>query len=80
VGGFVLSEGTEINLEYTVLRFNKEQKEGVARFSDTLAASAVIGAVVGITGHSQISRWEIGVLFTACSILLTFSYFLRSTK
>lgn len=63
-----------------MLKFNKEQKEGVARFIDTLAASAVIGAVVGITGHSQINPWEIGALFTACSILLSFSYFLRSNK
>lgn len=57
--------------------FSKEQKEGLARFLDTIAASAFIGAVVGSTGHSPLSNVEIGVLFAVCPILLGMSFFLR---
>ncbi len=59
------------------MRFSKEQKEGLARFIDTIAASAFIGAVVGSTGHSPLSHLEIGVLFVVCPILLVMSFFLR---
>ena len=60
------------------MRFAKEQKEGIARVLDTLAVSALIGAVVGSTGHSPLSTLEIGVLFAMCPILLVFAFFLRS--
>lgn len=56
---------------------SKEQKEGLARFLDTVAASAFIGAVVGSTGHSPLSTIEIIVLFAMCPILLGMSFFLR---
>ena len=59
------------------MQFSKEQKEGLARFLDTIAASAVIGAVVGSTGHSPLSTVEIVVLFSVCPILLGMSFFLR---
>jgi hypothetical protein len=59
-------------------RYSKEQKEGLARFLDALATAALIGAVVGATGHSPLSFWEMSVLFTACPILLTFTWKLRS--
>ncbi|GAB2750258.1 hypothetical protein GCM10027019_31230 [Melaminivora jejuensis] len=58
-------------------KFTKEQKEGLARFIDTIAASAFIGGVVGAAGHSVLSRLEIGILFAACPILLAFSWRLR---
>jgi hypothetical protein len=58
-------------------RFSKEQKEGLARFIDAIAAASFVGAVVGATGHSPLSGLEIGVLFVACPILLTFSWILR---
>lgn len=57
--------------------FGKEQKEGLARFLDTIAASAFIGAVVGSTGHSPLTSLEISILFAVCPILLTMSFFLR---
>lgn len=57
--------------------FSKEQKEGFARVLDTLAVSALIGAVVGSTGHSPLSTTEIIVLFAMCPILLGMSFLLR---
>jgi hypothetical protein len=59
------------------MKFSKEQKEGLARFFDTIAASALIGAVVGSTGHSPLTSLEVGVLFSVCPILLAMSFFLR---
>lgn len=59
------------------MQFSKEQKEGFARVLDTLAVSALIGAVVGSTGHSPLSTVEIVVLFAMCPILLGMSFFLR---
>ena len=51
-------------------KYSKEQKEGLARFMDTIAASAFIGGVVGLTGHSPLSAWEVATLFAICPILL----------
>lgn len=39
-------------------KYSKEQKEGLARFIDTIAASAFIGGV-GLTGHSPLSTWDV---------------------
>jgi hypothetical protein len=58
----------------------KEQREGLSRFFDTLAASAFVGAVLGITGRSPMVWYEIAVLLVTCPILLSFSYFLRGKK
>lgn len=58
-------------------KYSKEQKEGLARFLDTIAASAFIGGVVGLTGHSPLSIGEIVTLFAICPILLTLSWKLR---
>lgn len=57
-------------------KYTKEQKEGLARFLDTIAASAFIGAIVGFTGHSPLSGWEIATLLAVCPILLSFSFFI----
>jgi hypothetical protein len=62
------------------MKFSKEQSEGLARFLDTLAASAVIGAVVGATGHSNLSLGEIIGLLTLCPTLLSMSIYLRRPK
>lgn len=59
------------------MKFSKEQKEDLARFLDTIAASAFVGAVVGSTGHSPLSRMEIGTLFAVCPITIIMSFFLR---
>lgn len=59
------------------MKFAKEQKEGIARFLDTIAPSAFIGAVVGTTGHSVLTVLEIIVLLLVCLTLLGLSLFLR---
>lgn len=58
-------------------RYSKEQKEGLARFFDSIAAASLIGAIVGLTGHSSINAWEIAILFIACPILLLLTWRLR---
>jgi len=58
-------------------KYTKEQKEGLARFIDTIAASSFIGGVVGLTGHSPLSIWEVMTLFATCPILLLLSWRLR---
>ncbi len=62
------------------MKFSKEQYEGFARFIDTIAASAFVGAVVGSTGHSVLSLWEIVTLFAICPILLSAAAYLRRPK
>jgi len=44
------------------IKASKEQKEGVARVFDTLAASSIIAAVVGFTGHGVMTALEMGCL------------------
>jgi len=58
-------------------KYSKEQKEGLGRFLDTIAASAFIGGVVGVTGHSPLSALEICTLFAICPALLLLSWTLR---
>jgi len=59
---------------------NKEQREGLARLFDTLTASAIIGVVVGLSGHTALTLREIIALGMACPVLLTFSFLLRRQK
>ncbi len=59
-------------------KYSKEQKEGLARFLDALAAAAFIGGVVGASGHSPLTALEIAALFITCPILLLISWKLRS--
>jgi len=56
---------------------SKEQKEGLARVFDTLAASSMIGVVVGVSGYGAINPWDIGLLGVAFLALLMFSWRLR---
>ena len=62
------------------MKFSKEQSEGLARFLDTLAASAMIGMVVGATGHSDLHLGEIFGLLALCPTLLAMSFKLRRPK
>jgi hypothetical protein len=66
--------------KFLPLRFNKEQKEGLARVSDALATASIIGTIIGWTGHNTISTSEICILFGASVLLLMFSLKLRSAK
>jgi hypothetical protein len=59
------------------MRFNKEQKEGLARVQDTLAVSAMIGVVLGVTGHSQLTNIEIALLISVSLVLVVTSLFIR---
>lgn len=66
------------DIGFVASKYTKEQKEGLARFIDAVAAAALIGGVVGLTGHSPLSVWEIVTLFVACPILLLLPWRLRS--
>ena len=47
------------------MKFNDKQAEGLARVLDNLATACIIGAVVAITGHSDLTNIEVGLLLTA---------------
>jgi len=59
---------------------SKEQLEGVARVFDTLAASSIIAAVVGFTGHGLMTSLEMIGLVVLAPLLLAFAWTLRGTK
>jgi len=59
---------------------NKDQREGLARLFDTLTASAVIGLVVGWSGHTDLTELETAALCVSSSVLLTFSLLSRRQK
>ena len=58
-------------------KFTKERREGVARLLDTLAASCIIGASLGIVQRTAMSVTEIIGLTLLGLTLVTFSYFIR---
>jgi ABC-type uncharacterized transport system ATPase subunit len=62
------------------MNFNKEQREGLARICDTLAVTAIVGAVVGATGHSPLQTIEIGVLIVISPVLIIVGYLFRRQK
>lgn len=47
------------------MKFNDKQAEGLARVLDNLATACIIGATVAITGHSDLTHVEVGLLLTA---------------
>lgn len=62
------------------IKLSKEQCEGLARFFDTIAASAMIGAIVAVSGRGDLKVWEVWLLFVACLTMLAGSLFLRRSK
>lgn len=62
------------------MNFNKEQREGLARICDTLAVTAIVGAIVGATGHSPLQSIEIGVLIAISPVLIFVGYLFRKQK
>jgi len=56
---------------------SKEQKEGVARVLDTLAATSIIGAIASIAGYGNISGRDVLLLCLAIPCLFAFSWRLR---
>lgn len=61
------------------ISFNKEQKEGLAKFLDSLSAAAVIGGIIGSTGHNTISTAETLMLFLVAAVMLCLSLYLRKS-
>jgi hypothetical protein len=59
------------------MKFNKEQREGFARACDTLAVTAIVGAVVGATGHSPLQVLEIWGLIIVSPLLFAVGYVFR---
>lgn len=59
------------------MKFNKEQREGFARACDTLAVTAIVGAVVGATGHSPLQTLEIWALIVVAPLLFAVGYVFR---
>jgi hypothetical protein len=59
------------------MQISKEQKEGLARVLDTLAVSAIIGALVGHAGYSLVTPIQVTLLYLASPILLAFAFLLR---
>jgi len=57
--------------------FNKDQKEGLAKFLDSLSAASIIGVVVGSTSHSTITTLEIFALAFVAVVMLGLSLYLR---
>ena len=60
-----------------MIKGNKEKREGFAKACDTLAVSSNIGAVVGITGHSQLQVLEIWCLIAAAMALFRAAFLVR---
>lgn len=60
------------------IKFNKEQKEGLAKFLDSLSAAAVIGGIVGIAKQPSIPLLQIIALFIVAAVMLFLSLFLRN--
>lgn len=60
------------------IKFNKDQKEGLAKFLDSLSAAAVIGGIVGIAKQPSIATIQIIALFIVASVMLFLSLFLRN--
>jgi len=56
---------------------SKEQKEGVARVLDTLAASSIIALAVSMTGYAVMTRTHEIMLSFLAGWLLAFSWRLR---
>lgn len=59
------------------MKFNKEQREGFARACDTLAVTSIVGAVVGITGHSPLQTVEVWGLIAVAPALFAIGFFFR---
>jgi hypothetical protein len=59
------------------MQFNVAQLEGLARVSDNLLTSMLIGAVVALFGHTTLTNTEIALLLIGAPFVALFSYSLR---
>jgi len=59
---------------------SKEQKEGVARVLDTLAASSIIGFTVSMAGYTVLTWTHEIILCLLTAVFLVFSWNLRRTS
>jgi len=56
---------------------SKEQKEGLARVFDTVAASMIIAIAAGLAGYGEISGRDIAWLCVFCPLILSSTWRLR---
>lgn len=61
------------------ISFNKDQKEGLAKFLDSLSAASVIGGIISSTGHSTLSIAETLILLLVAAVMLCLSLYLRKS-
>lgn len=59
------------------LKFNKDRREGLARYMDTVSVAALIAGVASATGHGDLSNAEMTTLLNISVVLLVSSFFLR---
>ena len=52
------------------MALNEKQKEGLARYLDTLSAAAVVGAVVGTFSEHQLPYVQVALLWYIAAALL----------
>jgi len=55
----------------------KEQKEGLARVFDTLAATTIMAIVAGLAGYGAIAGRDVGLLCALCPVILVSAWRLR---
>jgi hypothetical protein len=60
--------------------FNKEQKEGLARLIDTLAATTIISCFAAFTGYAPLSTLHVIILTLVGPILVYAALYLRRNK
>jgi len=67
-------------LESVRMKFNEKHLDGYARNFDTLGMSALVGAIVGASGHTPMSGLEITLLFFGSICCVVAATLLRDKK
>ena len=62
------------------MKFNAKQIEGFVKFLDTMTASAFIGAIVGGSGHTIVTPFELFLLWASALGCMIGATVLRSEK
>ena len=60
-----------------ISNINKNQKEGLARVSDSLASLSIATTVIYLTGHLSLRIRDVAGLFLAIGLCLAFGLFFR---
>jgi len=59
------------------MRLNDKQKEGLARWMDTLSAAALVAFVAGTFRDQPLPYWQLGLLLYCSGVLLFVAVGLR---